>query len=78
MINISNKAYDLFREYTKNDPSFNGRMEYIFNVIDTVHGGLIPQQDLSEGTYEWVCDYAGGKFYTRIDNEDSIWLRDGI
>lgn len=48
-----------------------------FDILDEIYG-LIPQQDLADGTYEWVCNYAGGKFYTRIDNEDSIWLSDGI
>jgi hypothetical protein len=78
MITLSNHTYDLVHEYTKDDPSFTGKMEQVFDAVDAVHGGVIPQEDLGEGTYQWVCNYGGGKFYTRIDNEDSIWLRDGI
>ena len=46
-----------------------------FNVLDQ-HFGLVPEQDIDGGTYVWVCDYAGGKFYTKIT--PNIWLQDGI
>jgi hypothetical protein len=78
MITISNKADALIQELIKNDATFTGRLEQIFEMIDTVHGGVIPQQDLGDGTYEWVCDYAGAKFYARVDNEDSLWFPQGI
>jgi hypothetical protein len=78
MITLSNHTYDLVHEYTKDDPSFTGKMEQVFDAVGAVHGGVIPQQDLGDGTYEWVCDYAGAKFYARVDNEDSLWFPQGV
>lgn len=49
-----------------------------FEILDEMYGGLIPQEDLGNGTYEWVCNYSGGKFYAEVEVEDSIWLSDGI
>ena len=56
-----------------------------FEILDEMYGGLIPQQDLDNGTYEWVCDYAGGKFYQEVLTDEQVeeqfirlWLRDGI
>lgn len=46
-----------------------------FNALDEMFG-LVPEQDIDGGTYVWVCDYAGGKFYTKI--QPNIWLLDGI
>ena len=49
-----------------------------FEILDEMYGGLIPQEDLGNGTYEWVCNYSGGKFYAEVEVEDSLWLSDGI
>lgn len=49
-----------------------------FDILDEMYGGLVPHEDIGQGTYEWVCNFSGGKFYARVGNEDSIWLRDGI
>lgn len=48
-----------------------------FDILDEMYE-LIPQANLEDGTYKWVCNYAGMKFYTRVDSEDMIWLNDGI
>lgn len=48
-----------------------------FDILDEIYV-LIPQQDLGDGTYEWVCNYAGGKFYTRVDDAVSVWFPQGI
>ena len=48
-----------------------------FDVLDQVFD-LVAEQDVNNGgTYQWVCDYAGGKFYTQVDDQ-YIWLQDGI
>ena len=45
--------------------------EAMFNDLDEIYGGLIPQQDLGTETYEWVCSYAGGNFYaSQTPDED--------
>ena len=36
-----------------------------FNALDEMFD-LVPEQNIGGGTYVWVCDYAGGKFYTKI------------
>lgn len=41
-----------------------------FDILDDAYNGLIPEQDLGDGTYEWVCDYAGGKFYQEIITDE--------
>lgn len=46
-----------------------------FNALDEMFG-LVPEQDIDGGTYVWVCDYGGGKFYTKIT--PNIWFQDGI
>ena len=52
--------------------------ETAFDLLDEMYGGLVPHEDIGQGTYEWVCNFSGGKFYARVDNEDSLWVRDGI
>jgi len=48
-----------------------------FDLLDEVYG-LVPEQDLENGcTYQWVCNYSGGRFYTQVV-EDHIWLNNGI
>lgn len=43
----------------------------IFNDLDVMYGGLIPQQDLGTETYAWVCSYGGGNFYiSQTPDED--------
>jgi len=49
-----------------------------FHLLDEMYGGLVPHEDLGQGTYEWVCNFSGGKFYALVGNEDSMWVRDGI
>ena len=46
-----------------------------FNALDEMFG-LVSEQDINSGTYVWVCDYAGGKFYTKIT--PNTWLQDGV
>ena len=46
-----------------------------FDVLEQMFN-LIPEEDIGGGTYVWICDYAGGKFYTKIT--PNIWLQDGI
>jgi hypothetical protein len=44
----------------------------IFNDLDEMYGGLIPQQDLDTETYAWVCSYGGSNFYiSQTPDEDS-------
>ena len=49
-----------------------------FNVLDQ-HYGLVPEQEVQGNgrTYVWVCNYAGGRFFTEV-SEDWLWLPDGI
>ena len=43
----------------------------IFNDLDVMYGGLIPQQDLGTETYAWVCSYGGSNFYiSQTPDED--------
>ena len=46
-----------------------------FDALDEMFN-LVPEQDIEHGAYVWVCNYAGGKFYTKI--RPNIWLQDGI
>jgi len=52
--------------------------ETAFDLLDEMYGGLVPHEDIGEGTYEWVCNFSGGKFYARVGNEDSQWFPQGI
>lgn len=49
-----------------------------FDILDG-HYGLVPEQDVQGNghTYIWVCNYAGGRFFTEV-SEDWLWLPDGI
>jgi hypothetical protein len=74
MIKISDNAYHRVRTALSKRPVFTGKMEEWFDAIEEVYGELIPQQDLSEGTYEWVCTYAGSKFYVKIEEQKFNWF----
>jgi hypothetical protein len=54
--------------------------EAMFNDLDEIYGGLIPQQDLGTETYEWVCSYAGVNFYASQtpdeDGQSTITIND--
>ena len=79
---ISYESYSHIEDFVlENDDTVDGNIsdEMAFQVLDSAFGGLVPEQDVDTwgGTYEWVCDYAGGKFYAPI-HTTSILDFDGI
>ena len=49
-----------------------------FDILDEMYGGLVPHEDIGQGTYEWVCNFSGGKFYASLDTQNSQWFPQGI
>lgn len=78
MIYISNKAAEALDAHlcASYDAGAIIPAKECFNHLDEMFN-LVPDQSIDGGTYVWVCDYAGGKFYTKI-TPDHIWLQDGI
>lgn len=44
-----------------------------FNKLNDLYN-LVPEQDIETrgGTYHWVCNYSGGRFFRKVDIEDYI------
>ena len=68
-LTLSHKAHsDMNRCYRYIDLDSTNQ---IFNDLDVMYGGLIPQQDLGTETYAWVCSYGGSNFYiSQTPDED--------
>jgi hypothetical protein len=77
-LKLSNQAYCNIQTYMNDTDTLALSNDIAFDLLDEMYDGLVPHEDIGQGTYEWVCNFSGGKFYTRVDNEDSLWLRDGI
>lgn len=80
MIYISNKAAEALDAYCASqghsDPLIPA--EECFNQLDEMYN-LVPEQDIDGGTFEWVCNYGGGRFYTKVEQHDvKILAVDGI
>ena len=76
-LELSDNAHINLQEYMEMVDLLYIPYDVAFNILDEMYG-LIPQQDLGDGTYQWVCDYSGGKFYALVGAEDSVWIQDGI
>jgi hypothetical protein len=78
-LTLSTQAYSDIQSYIDVDsPKFAISNDIVFDFLDEMYGGLVPHEDIGDGTYKWVCNFSGGKFYANVGNEDSICLRDGI
>ena len=77
-LTLSNQAYSDIQSYMDDTHKIAISNDIAFEILDEMYGGLVPHEDLGDGTYQWVCNFSGGKFYARVDNEDSLWVRDGI
>jgi hypothetical protein len=77
-LTLSNQAYSDIQSYMDDTHKFAISNDIAFDLLDEMYGGLVPHEDLGDGTYQWVCNFSGGKFYALVGNEDSLWVPQGI
>jgi hypothetical protein len=77
-LTLSTQAYSDIQSYMDDTHKFAISNDIAFDLLDEMYGGLVPHEDLGDGTYQWVCNFSGGKFYTRVDDTVSLWFPQGI
>ena len=77
-LTLSNQAYSDIQTYMNDTDTIALSNNNAFDLLDEMYGGLVPHEDLGDGTYQWVCNFSGGKFYAHVGNEDSVWFPQGI
>jgi hypothetical protein len=77
-LTLSNQAYSDIQSYMDDTHKIAISNDIAFDLLDEMYGGLVPHEDLGDGTYQWVCNFSGGKFYARVDDTVSLWFPQGI
>jgi len=77
-LTLSNQAYCNIQTYMNDTDTLALSNDIAFDLLDEMYDGLVPHEDIGQGTYEWVCNFSGGKFYALVGNEDSLWFPQGI
>jgi hypothetical protein len=77
-LTLSNQAYSDIQSYMNDTDTIALSNDIAFDLLDEMYDGLVPHEDIGEGTYQWVCNFSGGKFYARVGSEDSLWFPQGI
>ena len=74
---LSEEAMEALSWYAMSDGGYFSDSHEAFDALDEMYD-LVCKEDIEEGTYAWICDYAGGKFYTQVSPEDNQWFPEGI
>jgi hypothetical protein len=74
---LSDEAREALCWYALSDGHAYFTPHEAFDALDEMYD-LICKEDIEDGTYAWVCDYAGGQFYTEVHPADNMWMPEGI